>query len=72
MVIEHAHRIIFWQENMPRDEMPPMWAWHLDWVVEEWLNGLDEKRRNPAAKDDCDQVPMADNELAAEYRKGRR
>lgn len=46
VVIEHALRIISWQENLPSDECPPSWMWHLDWEIEDWFKQLKTKRDN--------------------------
>lgn len=32
--VEHALRVLSWQENLVDDEMPPRWMWHLDWELE--------------------------------------
>ena len=34
VAIEHAHRVLSWQENLPSDEVPANWKWHLDWEIE--------------------------------------
>ena len=43
-VAEQAFRILSWQENLPRDEMPPLWMWPLDWEIENWFKKLDQER----------------------------
>ena len=43
-VVEHSLRILSWQENMPGDEMPPAWMWHLDWEIEEWFKKIKIER----------------------------
>ena len=35
LCIDHAMRILGWQENLAEDEMPEHWKWHLDWEIEE-------------------------------------
>lgn len=35
LCIDHAIRILGWQENLAEDEMPEHWKWHLDWEIEE-------------------------------------
>lgn len=32
--IDHANRVLGWQENLMDDEMPERWKWHLDWEIE--------------------------------------
>lgn len=44
LVIEHALRVLSWQENLPSDECPPSWMWHIDWEIEEWFTKLKSKR----------------------------
>lgn len=33
-----------WQENLPKDERPPAWMWHLDEQLVEWFEEVDRKR----------------------------
>lgn len=42
--MNHALLILSWQENLPSDEMPPYWMWHLDWEIEEWFTKVQRKR----------------------------
>lgn len=46
LVIEHSLRIISWQENLPSDECPPAWMWHLDWELETWFDKIKKDREN--------------------------
>ena len=43
-VINHALLIVSWQENLPSEEIPKYWMWHLDWEVEEWFVEVKRKR----------------------------
>lgn len=43
-VLSHALFILSMQENMPADEMPPRWMWHLDWEIETHMKLLKSKR----------------------------
>lgn len=60
---EHSLRILSWQE-LPEDESPPSWMWHLDWEIEDWfikvkndrkakygISGDDQEYLNPDAED---------------------
>ena len=38
LVMEHALRILSWQENLTSDECPPSWMWGLDWEIEAWFD----------------------------------
>ena len=42
--IDHALRIVNWQENLTEDEMPPKWMWHLDWELETHFEIIKSKR----------------------------
>jgi len=43
-VINHALLIISWQENLPSEEIPKYWMWHLDWEIEEWFKKVKIER----------------------------
>lgn len=64
--ISHAFLILNWQENLPEDEMPPRWMWHLDWELEQWFEEVDLARKSKygGADDGGDEesVPMVRNE----------
>lgn len=67
--IEHASQIIDWQENLPKDEMPPPWMWPFQEELEVWFEAVDQKRKDARPDSSGDEtVPMMTNELA----KGRR
>lgn len=73
MAIEHANRVITWQENLLEDEMPPSWMWHLDTELEAWFDDVAAKRKERygggGGDDDRDvDGPAMDNEFA----RGRR
>lgn len=44
MVLEHAFRILSWQENLSSDESPPAWMWPLDWEIEAWFEKVKIER----------------------------
>jgi|JI9StandDraft_1071089.scaffolds.fasta_scaffold50678_2 hypothetical protein len=44
VVIEHALRVLSWQENLTSDECPPSWMWHLDWEIETWFKKIQSER----------------------------
>jgi len=46
IAIEHAHRILDWQENLTKDEIPPQWMWHLDKELESHWEMVEEKRKD--------------------------
>lgn len=67
--IEHAHRIIDWQENLAEKEIPPQWMWHLDDEVGPFLEEVFRARREKYGTDEGrEEAEMMSNDLA----KGRR
>lgn len=42
--IDHALKIISWQENLSPDEVPPIWMWTLDHELETWFKEVKRKR----------------------------
>mgnify|MGYP001011378439 len=52
--------ILSWQENLPSDEMPPYWMWHLDWEIEDWFRKVQRKR-------DAKYGTVRDEEVEEEY-----
>ena len=50
--LDHAIRILAWQENLPSDEMPPRWMWNLDWELEDHFLKVDAERRKKYGGDD--------------------
>lgn len=72
MAIAHANSILDWEANLPSDEMPPPWMWHLDAEIEEWFievkRARDEKY-GTGSEDTPETVPMTGNDLADERRR---
>jgi hypothetical protein len=70
MAIEHAHRILDWQDNLSSDEIPPSWMWIFEEELEIWFQEVEEKRKEKyggGGSDSSDTtVPMMSNELAKE------
>lgn len=61
--IDHAHRIISWQENLVNEEMPPRWMWHLEWELDEWFENVDQKRKDRYGDpDDREQTELMSNQ----------
>lgn len=69
-VIQHAHRILSWQENLTEEETPPEWMWELEWELERWFEEVKSKReeRFGGSSDGDTTAPMMTNE----YAQGRR
>lgn len=69
--------VISWHENLPAEEQPPRHIWWSEELLEQWFEGVRERRkeryggtgsRSRSSYEQADDVPMADNELAAQYR----
>ena len=68
--------MISWYENLPEDEHPPRHIWWSEKLLEKWFQEVKESRGDrtgPAGGqspyDKADDVPMSENELAAEVRE---
>lgn len=63
MAIDHAQRILDWQENLASEDMPPQWMWPLDHELIAWF---DDVRRRHEARHGAprDEVDMTSNDLA--------
>lgn len=64
--IEHANRILDWQENLMSDEMPPQWMWHIDSELEIWFDGVEQARKDKYSSpndDDRESGPMMSNQF---------
>jgi hypothetical protein len=71
--INHAHTVLGWQENLPKEETPPEWMWALDDELEEWFEQVEEARaekygRNDSRGSDDTIVPLVQNELTRRRR----
>ena len=64
--------VLGWQENLPQDEMPPGWMWPFEDELEAWFQDVTAARKNgwdaPGRKDEDEERPMAQNELARHLR----
>lgn len=70
VAIEHATRVIYWQDNLTSEEMPPEWMWPLDEEVADHMEAVHEERKRKFGKDDDDDghgLSLNRNELS----KGR-
>lgn len=65
LAIEHAHRVLDWQENLSSEEMPPRWMWPYESELEIWFDEVEDKRKQKfGGSGSDDAVPMMTNELA--------
>lgn len=64
--VEHAHSILNWKDNLPPDDVPPRWMWHLDHELEPWFQRVEDDRADRAGGDGREareHVPMTQNEM---------
>ena len=69
MAVRHADEILWWHENLSTEDVPPRWTWHLPWELDEHFKALDARRNSTTPADTREQVPLVDNEAAAEWRR---
>lgn len=50
--LDHALRILNWQENLMDDEMPERWKWHLDSEIETHFKLIKDKRTYSSGSSD--------------------
>lgn len=64
MALEQAHRIITWQENLTKEEMPPKWMWHLEWELDAWFEEVERLREEKygGGDDAREEAPMMRND----------
>lgn len=69
--ISHALMIVAWQENLPSEEIPPYWKWHLDWELESWFDKVAADRRSKygGSADEPEPIPEGGaNSLFEEFK----
>lgn len=75
IAFEQALRVLSWQE-LPEDECPKSWMWHLDWEIEDWfIKVKNDRKRKYGTSGDSDYLdPDADdyqeNVLFEEMKRG--
>lgn len=40
MAVQHAESVLGWYENLPNDEVPPVWMWPFPDELEEWFDEI--------------------------------
>lgn len=73
VVIQHAYRILNWQENLVQEEMPPVYIWPFEEELELHFERVDKARKDKygsgsSGDDDDGGTPMMSNELADRVR----
>lgn len=73
VALEHAFRILSWQESLGGKEMPPQWMWAHASELNIWFDEVDTYRRQKYGIEDDDgwgEEPqqMTTNELSSRFR----
>ena len=67
--IQHAERIVSWQENLMDDEMPPRWMWPFEEKLSSWFEDVKSKRNGGESNSDSGENPsMIGNEFAQRFK----
>lgn len=66
LCIDHATRILGWQENLSEDEMPDHWKWHLDWEIEEHFKQVKIQREAKYGSSSSSDESYSDEDLFEE------
>lgn len=70
--IEHANRVLNWQEHLDSKEMPPEWMWPLNDEISDWLEEVGRaKREKYGVADDDDNDKDSGTMMSNEFAKGR-
>lgn len=65
--ISHAHRVLSWQENLQKDEIPPQWMWPFEDELDTWFEEVERARNEKYGinkEDDDESGSMMSNEYA--------
>lgn len=71
IALDHATRILGWQEHLSEDEMPERWKWHLDWELEEHFERVKIERKEKygtTSSDDDDEPEFEENAYSPRFR----
>lgn len=70
MAVTHADRILYWQEELPEEEIPPVWMWPFVPELEAWFDRVRSDRANRHKSGGArDNPELVENELAADWRR---
>lgn len=77
LAVSAALSVLSWFENLPKDEQPPRHIWWSEDLLEDWFAEVSDNRkakygqggRKRTSYEAADDVPMMENEVAAEYRR---
>jgi len=65
--MQHALRVLNWQENLTKEEMPPEWMWPLDAEIVDHFEWVERERKERYGIDDDDD----DSEMERNDTRGR-
>jgi hypothetical protein len=73
LTIDHALRILSWQENLAEDEMPEHWKWHLDHELDTHFKIMKQKREEKyssgsSSQSSSDPADWEENAYAARFK----
>lgn len=77
MAVNTGLSVIAWAENLPRDEQPPRSIWWSEELLDKWFRDVRARREEKYGRgrsrrssyEESTDVPMSQNELAAQYRQ---
>lgn len=72
VAVNEALQVISWHQ-LPRDERPPRHIWWSDKLLDQWFTNVYDSRntKRRTSYEEAEDVPMTENELAAQFRQGR-
>lgn len=72
-MITHAQTVLYWQENLTEEEMPPAWMWPFSSETEPWFDRIRAERQERygigRGEARVDAPNMEENELARPRRR---
>lgn len=69
--VNHALRILEWQENLSEDEMPPEWMWPIEDALTSWFEKVKEDREKKYGSKSTSSGDESAAMMQNEYAKGR-
>ena len=66
--IQHAERIVSWQDNLMEGEMPPEWMWLFEEKLSSWFEDVKSKRNGESGSDSGGGESMIGNEFAQRFK----
>lgn len=69
VAIQHASVVLSWLKNLPKEEQPPQWMWHLNAETTAWFDEIEmirEAKYGGQGGSD-DEVVMERNDFARDF-----